>query len=169
MASPWVAARFCASSAEKPLGAAALSTQQARPMETRGRHLADRARILFFFEDRARGEPLVARLTEEGFEVTGVRTFLEAAWSLTAGHVNLFLIYLPETVWVRNVILTEVRRANPKLPILALAPVVSNELSQVCARFHVVTLLPATDSWQRLVDAIYSALGSYDPARGGQT
>lgn len=131
--------------------------------------MADRARILFFFEDRARGEPLVARLTDEGFEVTGARTFLEAVWTLVAGHVNLFLIHLPETERVRNAILTEARRANPTLPILALAPAVSNELSQVLARFHLATLLPATGSWKRFLDAIYSALGSYDPVRGGQT
>jgi len=110
------------------------------------------------------GESLWAHLIAHGFEVTGARTFLEAVSCLVAGRASLFLVYLPEPEWVRNTILTEVHRANPAMPIVAVTPTVSNELRQMLARLHVVAVLPAGGHWTGLAEAIHNALGSPAPA-----
>lgn len=131
--------------------------------------MADRTRILFFFEKSVDGDSLLASLVDEGFEVTGAKTFLEAVWFLAGGGVKLFLIYLPETEWVRNAIVTEIHRSQPSLPIIALAPTISNELCQVLDRLHVATVLPAVCDRQSLVAAIHKGLGSSDAVTGGRT
>jgi DNA-binding NtrC family response regulator len=130
--------------------------------------MADAARVLLFHEDGATAESLRSRLANAGFEVTGARTFLEAAPFLVTGRLDLFLIYLPETEWVRNAILTEVRRGNPALPIVALTPTMSDDLCQVLARLDIATVLPTGSSWQGLVVAIHNALGSRESASGGE-
>jgi hypothetical protein len=122
-----------------------------------------------FQEDNRAAESIQARLVEEGFAVTCARTFLEAAPHLVAGRTHLFLIYLPETEWVRNAILTEVRRANPTMPIVAVAPRVSNELGQVLRRLHVANVLAASSSWKTLVETLHQALVSSEPPTGDAT
>jgi hypothetical protein len=109
-----------------------------------------------------------SRLTAEGFEVTCARTFLEAAPSLAPGRTDLFLIYLPETEWVRNAILTEVRRANPALPIIALTSVIADDLFQLLARFQVASVLPVRGNWQSMVQTMRNALTSSESATGGR-
>ncbi|MCC6751429.1 MAG: hypothetical protein IT371_27505 [Deltaproteobacteria bacterium] len=125
-------------------------------------------RILLFHEDSAASESLRSRLVSEGFDVATSRTFLEAAPHLMAGRTDLLLIQLPETEWVRNAILTEVRRAHPALPIVALTPAVSPELGQVLARLGVATVPPTGDGWTGLVETLHRALKASDPASGGQ-
>jgi DNA-binding response OmpR family regulator len=125
----------------------------------RGKSAADAPRVLLLHEDDATGETWRTRLVTEGFAVTWVRTFAQAASSLVAGSVDLLLVSLPETAWVRNVILAEIRNTLPSLPVVALAPTISNELTQVLTRLHVATVLSARCSWQDLRAAIHAELG----------
>jgi DNA-binding NtrC family response regulator len=128
----------------------------------------DSAHILVFCEDPAIGESLRAHLASQGFNVTGARTPLEAAWCLADGHVNLFLIHFPDAEWVDSAILMEVRRAHPTMPIIGLAPTISNELGQLLARIGISSVLPASKSWQGLVQTVREAFASLEPATGGQ-
>jgi hypothetical protein len=82
--------------------------------------------------------------------------------------VNLFLIHFPDAEWVVSAILMEVRRAHPTMPIVGLAPTISNELSQMLARIRISKVLPASTSWQGLAQTIHEALSSLEPATGGQ-
>lgn len=132
-------------------------------------------RILLFQEGRAEAAAsLRADLVEAGFEVTSVRTFLEAAPFLAAGRTDLFLFYLPEQEWVRNAILTETRRANPRLPIVAMARSPSEDLFQFLARFQIASVLPAKGNRRDTIDVIRreldpsTSLGSeLEPPRAG--
>lgn len=124
------------------------------------------ARILLFDEGATKSE-LRSHLVNEGFHVACARTFLEAAPLLAVGRVDLFLFYLPEEEWVRNAILTETRRANPKLPIVAMTSTVADDLVHLLARFHVSSVLPARGNWRSTIDNIRSALASADAAEVG--
>jgi hypothetical protein len=108
-------------------------------------------------KDRSKVGPLRDHLVEAGFDVTCARTFLEAVPHLAGDRTDLLLVYLPETEWVRNALLNEVRRANPTLPIVAMAPAVGDELSGVQG---VTELLPARGDWQRTLDGIRRALAA---------
>jgi DNA-binding NtrC family response regulator len=130
--------------------------------------VGDPAHILVFCEDPVTGKSLRTHLASEGFKVTGAKTPLEAAWCLADGHVNLFLIHFPDAEWVVSAILMEVRRAHPTMPIVGLAPTISNELSQMLARIRISKVLPASTSWQGLAQTIHEALSSLEPATGGQ-
>jgi hypothetical protein len=123
--------------------------------------VSDAKRILLFHEGGAEmPAPLRAHLLEEGFEVTSVRSFLEAAPFLAANRTDLFLFYLPEQEWVRNAILTETRRANPRLPIVAMAPSASDELFRFLARFHIASVLPAKGDWRHTIEVVRREIGS---------
>lgn len=130
--------------------------------------MADPAHVLVFCEDPGIEESLRAHLASEGFNVTGAKTPLEAAWCLADSRVDLFLIHLPNAEWVTSAIVTEVRAAHPTLPIIGLAPTISNALGQQLARLHLFKVLPASRSWQRLAQTIQEALASREPATGGQ-
>jgi hypothetical protein len=130
--------------------------------------VADPAHILVFCEDPGIGESLRAHLASERFNVTGAKTPLEAAWCLADGHVDLFLIHLPNAEWVTSAIVMEVRAAHPTLPIIGLAPAISNELGQQLARLHLFKVLPASRSWQGIAQTIHEALGSLESATGGR-
>jgi len=123
-------------------------------------------RILLFHANPAIGGPLRAQLAEEGWQVGGARSFLEAAPSLVAGRLDLLLIFLPDEAWARNATLTEVRRVNPSLPIVALAPSVTDELVQGLVRLRVTTVLRADVAWEDLLTALREALGAAGPAPG---
>lgn len=130
--------------------------------------MADPAHILVFCEDPTIGESLRAHLASEGFSATGSKTPLEAAWCLADGRVDLFLIHLPNAKWVTSAFVMEARAAHPTLPIIGLAPTISNELGQRLARLHLFKVLPASTSWQGLAQTIHEALGSLESATGGQ-
>jgi DNA-binding NtrC family response regulator len=130
--------------------------------------VGDQAHILAFCQDPVIGKSLQAHLASEGFKVTGAQTPLEAAWCLADGHVDLFLFHFPDAEWVVSAILVEVRDAHPSVPIVGLAPTISNELGQLLARIRISKVLPASTSWQGLAQTIHEALGSFVPATGGQ-
>jgi DNA-binding NtrC family response regulator len=121
-----------------------------------------------FQEDHAAAGSLRACLAQMGFEVTCVRTFIEAAPFLAAGRSDVFLYCFPDTEWVRNAVLTEVRRANPTLPIVAITKHVSDELRQLLERFDLAELLPFQRNWHGVVEAVRKALGSSQAANGGR-
>jgi hypothetical protein len=118
----------------------------------------DDPQLLLFAEPCVDCAALVARLEQQGLAVTYANTFLEALWRLSDRHVTLLVVYLPATDWVRNAILTEVRRYKPSLPILALAPTLSGELETVMDRLHIARALPAGCSLARLLAAIRTEL-----------
>ncbi len=130
--------------------------------------MADPAHILVFCQDSGIEESLRAHLASEGFKVTGAKTPLEAVWCLADGRVDLFLIRFPDAEWVVIAILMEVRRAHPTLPIIGLAPTVSNELDQRLTRLGITKVLPASKSWHGLAQTLHEALASLHPATGGQ-
>jgi DNA-binding NtrC family response regulator len=130
--------------------------------------VADPAHILVFYEDPVIGESLLTYLASEGFKVTGAKTPLEAAWCLADGRVNLFLIHFPDTEWIVNAILIEVRRAYPTMPIVALAPTISKGVGQLLVRLDISKVLPARKSWQGLAETIHQALGSSAPVHGAE-
>ncbi len=134
-------------------------------MVMRASPVAEPAPILVFYQDPVIGESLLKHLASDGFKVTGAKTPLEVAWCLADGKVQLFLIHFPETEWAVSAILMEVRAANPTLPIVALAPMISNELGQLLARLHISKVLPATASWRGLAEAIHDALASPESVR----
>lgn len=127
--------------------------------------MSNAKRILLFQEGAAdAAAPLRAHLADEGFEVTSARTFLEAAPFLAVGRTDLFLFYLPEQEWVRNAILNETRRANPSLPIVAIAANASDELLQFLTRFQVAGVLSADGDARHIIDRIGKELES---SKGG--
>jgi hypothetical protein len=89
-------------------------------------------------------------------------------WCLADGHVDLFLVHFPDAEWVVSAILMEVRDAHPSMPIVGLAPTISNELGQLLARIHIAKVLPVSTSWHGLAQTIHEALGSVALATGGR-
>jgi DNA-binding NtrC family response regulator len=128
--------------------------------------VGDPAHILVFCQDPVIGKSLGVHLASAGFNVTQSRTPLEAAWCLADGDVNLFLIHFPDAEWVVSAILVEVRRAHPTMPIVGLAPTISDELGQLLAQIRISKVLPASTSWQALAQTVHEALGSLEPAAG---
>jgi len=120
-----------------------------------------------FHEDQTAAGTLPSCLTQNGFEVTCVHSFIEAAPFLAAGHTDVLLYCLPEIKWVRNAVLTEVRRANPLLPIVAIAKTASDELRVLLRRIGLAELLPIRPDWEGIVEAVRRALGTPQPATGG--
>lgn len=131
--------------------------------EARG-PVSEPPRVLLFYEDVASAASLRLFLAAEGFHVTGAQSFLEAAPILTAGRVDLFIVQLPETEWIVNAILTEVRRVRSTLPIVALTATVSSNLRQVLDRLHVVSVPSQGDNREGLLVAIRRALRSSEAA-----
>jgi hypothetical protein len=54
------------------------------------------------------------------------------------------------------------------MPIVGLAPTISNELRQMLARIRIAKVLPASTSWHDLAQTIHEAFGSVETATGGQ-
>lgn len=102
----------------------------------------------------------MANLVAAGFEVIGARTFLEVVWCLASDSVDLFVIYMPEAQWAGNAIITEMHRARPRLPIVALVPTVTEQLERLLVRLHVATLLPASCDGHALAAAIHRELSA---------
>ncbi len=118
------------------------------------------ARVLLFHEDLAKGAEVAAQLEREGFEVARAANFLEAVPHLSPGGASLILVYLPLTDFVRNTFLAEARQEAPKLPIVALAAEVTDELKAVLARFGLQAVLPASAKWSEVVRTLREALGA---------
>jgi hypothetical protein len=54
------------------------------------------------------------------------------------------------------------------MPIIGIAPKISNELGQSLARLHISKVLPASKNRQGLTQTIHEALASLDPATWGK-
>lgn len=122
------------------------------------------AHILLFQERPEPSGGVRDRLAKEGFEVAWARSFVEAVPHLAAGRVNLVLVYLPETEFVRNTFLSETRQAAPALPIVALAELVTDELRRLLARFGVAAVLPARTPWREVLRTIRETLAAEQEA-----
>jgi hypothetical protein len=105
-------------------------------------------------------DSLGLRLASEGFDVSFARTFPEAALLFAPGRADLFLFHLPQQEWVRNAILSEARRANPRLRIIALAASASDGVLQLLARLGVSKVLPVSGNWRGILDSIRETLAS---------
>jgi excisionase family DNA binding protein len=114
-------------------------------------------------EDEIPFQRVCDQVTDNGFRVDSATTFLEEVPFLGPGHTDLFLFYLPQKEWVRNAILTEARRANPTLPIEAMAAQLSDDVFQLLARFHVSSVLPARGNWRGALEALRKALTTIEP------
>lgn len=121
--------------------------------------MADPPRLLLFHEDVAASRSLRARLAPEGFEVICAHSLLDAAPHIPPGRSSVLLIYLPETEWIGNAILVEVRRTNPSLPIVAIAPTITDELLQALARLGVTTVLETRSRWSDVLRSVHAAVG----------
>lgn len=130
--------------------------------------MSSRSRILVFDEGSASGaDSLRSRLADAGFQVESARSFVQAARLLACGRTDLLVLYIPEIDWTLSTMLTEVRRANPTLPIIAMASRASDELFQFLARLHVNNVLPVHGNWQATIDTVRNALAA-DRSRAAQ-
>jgi DNA-binding NtrC family response regulator len=118
-------------------------------------------RNLVFHEGSAAAvDSLRARLASAGFDAASARTFVQAARLLAAGRTDVLVLYIHEIDWTLSTMLAEVRRANPTLPIIAIASKASDDLFRFLARLSVTSVLPAHGSWRATIDAIRKALAA---------
>lgn len=115
-------------------------------------------RLLLFDEHQEAPSGLLEALKGSGFEVTRVRSFVEAVPQLKPRRCDVALVYLPEPDFVRNTFLAEASQEAPELPVVALAPAVTQALREVLARFGVRAVLPAATGAAELVRALREAL-----------
>jgi DNA-binding NtrC family response regulator len=127
-------------------------------------------RVLVFHEDARLSAEAQSHLERAGFDVTCARSFLAAAPNLARGKSNLLLLYPPETARLRSVLLAEVRRVAPSLPIVVMATMVTDDLRHLLHCFGVAAILPAKTSWDDVVRAIRHELaGSPAQERKGKS
>jgi len=115
----------------------------ARGLREAPRLMARTLRVLILQEDEAALDSVRTDLEERGFEVTGARSFIEAAPFIVGTRVDVLLIYLPRIEWVRRAVLNQIKRANAQLPLVAVAPPAAGPIAEKIGEMGVTLLLPA--------------------------
>lgn len=116
--------------------------------------MARTLRVLVLQEDEAALGSVRTDLEQEGFEVTGARSFIEAAPFIVGTRVDLLLIYLPRIEWVRRAVLNQIKRANAELPLIAVVPPAADPIAEKLGEMGVTLILPADVGRAALADVV---------------
>lgn len=115
----------------------------ARGLQRAPRMMVRTLRVLILQEDEAALDSVRTDLEGEGFEVTGARSFIEAAPFIVGTRVDVLLIYLPRIEWVRRAVLNQIKRANAQLPLVAVSPPAADPIAEKLGEGGVTLILPA--------------------------
>ncbi len=112
-------------------------------LRERPRLMSRTLRVLILQEDEAALDSVRTDLEQEGFDVTGARSFIEAAPFIVGTRVDVLLIYLPRIEWARRAVLNQIKRANAQLPLVAVAPHAADPIAEKLGEMGVTLILPA--------------------------